>query len=253
MTLLVVWLIEVYQRWVSPYKGFHCAHHHLHQTGTCSNAVKQLVVEKGVLGALPFVRQRVQACRQAYQVLSCSPTELACDMPCDVSFGDCGGGSTGASEACILPCELVAFAPSRRARRSITVGLLILGLICAYWFYGRAVDSVILSRVTDAPTGFFDRLKSRQEPDLRVLIKVGNKKYYSEVQSLQASQSSVTLHFNSGPLVYDLTALEVHDARFNVAGELVVIGQVLESIKQPSSMGKGERFNYRIKRRWHFF
>jgi len=42
----------------------------------------------------------------------------------------------------------------------------------------------------------------------------------------------------------------------NVADKLVVIGQVLEkfeySQQQAKKQAQGERFRYRLKRRWHF-
>ena len=62
--------IRAYQRWLSPYKGFRCAHHALHRQGSCSN------FGLGVFQAHPFgqawglLRQRFQECRHAYLVLA---------------------------------------------------------------------------------------------------------------------------------------------------------------------------------------
>ena len=73
-------LIEFYQRFVSPYKGFHCAHHARHKSGTCSNAVKGLISDKGLLKALPFIRVRFDECRLAYEQIKKS--NFTADIPC---------------------------------------------------------------------------------------------------------------------------------------------------------------------------
>jgi len=57
--------ISGYQRYLSPYKGFRCAHRALHGELTCSEAVKRLIQAHGVVAAWPHVRERFAQCRAA--------------------------------------------------------------------------------------------------------------------------------------------------------------------------------------------
>ncbi len=56
MKTILIKLISFYQRFISPKKGFNCAHHQRYQQGSCSEAVKLLIQKKGVLNALPEIR-----------------------------------------------------------------------------------------------------------------------------------------------------------------------------------------------------
>ena len=69
LRVIVIFLIGFYQRFLSSYKGFRCAHAVLHQGPSCSAAVKDIVREHGVLGGLPLTRRRFAQCRAAYRSL----------------------------------------------------------------------------------------------------------------------------------------------------------------------------------------
>ena len=58
-------LIGVYQRRLSPLKGFTCAHLVLHGGVSCSQAVKLAIAEGGLLAGWRAVRARAAACRAA--------------------------------------------------------------------------------------------------------------------------------------------------------------------------------------------
>ena len=62
--------IELYQRHVSPRKGFCCAHNYLHRRGSCSQFAKRVVLRHGVVRFLSLMRLRFSACRKAFLVLS---------------------------------------------------------------------------------------------------------------------------------------------------------------------------------------
>lgn len=62
-------LITGYQRWISPHKGFACAHRVLHRGASCSQYAKQMVMQHGLIAAIPHVRSRFQDCRVAHQIL----------------------------------------------------------------------------------------------------------------------------------------------------------------------------------------
>jgi putative component of membrane protein insertase Oxa1/YidC/SpoIIIJ protein YidD len=64
-----LWLLAFYQVFISPYKGFKCAHGVLHGQGTCSSLAKQMIVQNGIIAAWPKIRQQLHGCGQSYQVL----------------------------------------------------------------------------------------------------------------------------------------------------------------------------------------
>ncbi|MBD2328253.1 membrane protein insertion efficiency factor YidD [Alkalinema sp. FACHB-956] len=104
-------LITGYQRYLSPYKGFSCAHRVLHRGESCSQYIKRTILERGLSDAWPIARERLQDCRQAYEILrsrgngcqigghhsaveggdedprACGRSRRNCNEPCRV--GDC--------------------------------------------------------------------------------------------------------------------------------------------------------------------
>ena len=61
--------IWIYQQFISPRKGFRCAHAVLHGDTGCSGFAKQAIREKGFWPAVPLIRARFRACKAAYLVL----------------------------------------------------------------------------------------------------------------------------------------------------------------------------------------
>ena len=61
--------IEGYQRYISPYKGFCCAHRAVHDGASCSEWAKRAVNKVGVWGAFPLIIRRFKACQAAYKSL----------------------------------------------------------------------------------------------------------------------------------------------------------------------------------------
>lgn len=57
--------IRGYQRWISPYKGFRCAHRVLHRGRSCSQFALDEILSRGVLAALPAIRSQFFECRDA--------------------------------------------------------------------------------------------------------------------------------------------------------------------------------------------
>lgn len=58
-------LIDIYQRYISPYKGFRCAHRVFHGGCSCSQAVKQIIQSDGLLGGIHKIRERFRECQMA--------------------------------------------------------------------------------------------------------------------------------------------------------------------------------------------
>ncbi|MGR8941516.1 MAG: membrane protein insertion efficiency factor YidD [Gammaproteobacteria bacterium] len=118
---LAILLIVFYQKFISPFKGFRCAHAVLHGGDSCSEAVKKIVREKGPIGGSADIRARFCACKEAHETLigngqrrrdrcdcsdcscdcsdlcgskksdacdgiGCDLSDLSCDARCDCSF-----------------------------------------------------------------------------------------------------------------------------------------------------------------------
>lgn len=62
--------IGLYQRWLSPHKGFRCAHAAFYGGESCSAAIARTVREHGLGAGAPAIAARFVACRQAYGHLS---------------------------------------------------------------------------------------------------------------------------------------------------------------------------------------
>jgi putative component of membrane protein insertase Oxa1/YidC/SpoIIIJ protein YidD len=67
--------IKVYQRYISPHKGFSCAHRVLYGGESCSGYIKRAIAQKGLLEALKASRQRFDACKEASLILKSQQEE----------------------------------------------------------------------------------------------------------------------------------------------------------------------------------
>ncbi len=124
----VLLAIRAYQRWISPYKGFHCAHAMLHGGPGCSGYAAEAIRSLGVIGALGPIRVRFRDCRAAFETLAsqrqeeqqddgapekpkkegavskyCPAACVDCDLgaaPGGVACGSAGAGAEAAGSAC---------------------------------------------------------------------------------------------------------------------------------------------------------
>ena len=69
LSQVAVGLINKYQRYLSPHKGYSCAHRTLHGGDSCSQHAKTQIVRVGIWRAIPLMRQRFRLCAQASQSL----------------------------------------------------------------------------------------------------------------------------------------------------------------------------------------
>jgi putative component of membrane protein insertase Oxa1/YidC/SpoIIIJ protein YidD len=58
-------LISGYQKYLSPLKGFSCAHRVWHRGESCSQYTKRTIVDRGLVAAIPLVRKRFGDCKIA--------------------------------------------------------------------------------------------------------------------------------------------------------------------------------------------
>lgn len=84
--------IEAYQRWLSPLKGYRCAHARLNHGLTCSQYGKQVIAERGVILGILALRERFDACHDAAQLLR--------SRQCSSMSMESGSGSEEAGKCC---------------------------------------------------------------------------------------------------------------------------------------------------------
>ena len=100
--------IRVYQKYVSPYKGFCCAYREHTGRASCSSVGYRAVRRHGVFIGLGLIRERTYLCGVAHRRHEHRPTrslhsqsgvcDIGCDLPCD---GGCDlPNGSGLSKVC---------------------------------------------------------------------------------------------------------------------------------------------------------
>ena len=80
-------LISLYQRRLSPRKGFSCAHRVAHGGPSCSTAIRDLVRRRGLLGGALPTAGRFLACYQAASLLMAGNVRgVCCCGPIPIPF-----------------------------------------------------------------------------------------------------------------------------------------------------------------------
>jgi putative component of membrane protein insertase Oxa1/YidC/SpoIIIJ protein YidD len=72
MSTVAVAGIDLYRRYLSPLKGFKCAHNYVHNAGSCSTFGRQVYATYRFLEATRLLRARFVECKQASQRLKCT-------------------------------------------------------------------------------------------------------------------------------------------------------------------------------------
>lgn len=67
---LVVSLISIYQKYLSPVKGFSCAYRIHHNAESCSTYVKQAFMQQDLKTAIALSKRRFQDCSTAAQAIN---------------------------------------------------------------------------------------------------------------------------------------------------------------------------------------
>jgi putative component of membrane protein insertase Oxa1/YidC/SpoIIIJ protein YidD len=80
---LLAYVIRIYQRHISPRKGYQCAHRLLHGGWSCSEFGLRAVTRHGVIGFARLMRRRFAACAQANLALY---TKLSKEEPVYTEF-----------------------------------------------------------------------------------------------------------------------------------------------------------------------
>jgi putative component of membrane protein insertase Oxa1/YidC/SpoIIIJ protein YidD len=72
---IAVAAIRGYQRYLSPRKGFSCAHRRLHGGVSCSEYFRRSIEAEGLARAIPHFQRRLEACKQASFLLKVQRSE----------------------------------------------------------------------------------------------------------------------------------------------------------------------------------
>ena len=84
-TTLAYKAVRGYQRYISPYKGFRCAHYQLHRETSCSGHFRDLLSQYGLSEALRLFPRRLVECQDAYFELkmrvNTTPTDGGSGIP----------------------------------------------------------------------------------------------------------------------------------------------------------------------------
>src|SRR5687767_5281073 len=115
---LAVWAIEFYQRYLSPLKGFRCAHRaRKHgRTSSCSQFAKRAFARFGIFAGATLMNRRFDRCAASARALENEPqkkrTEAKrqwdCGDPvpsCDVTPMSCDGCGAAADVVPDVPCD----------------------------------------------------------------------------------------------------------------------------------------------------
>lgn len=73
--ILAVSAITLYRKWISPYKGFRCAHQAILGQGSCSAYGLDVFSTRPFREALSLMRKRLSECRETYEHAMSSESE----------------------------------------------------------------------------------------------------------------------------------------------------------------------------------
>lgn len=120
----MLYLIKLYQTYISPRKGYCCAYGALYKNGSCSVRVSDIIQSDGLISGGPKIKNQFVLCTEAYEaikdnnkvrkerkkkdkyewcdfsnaceIVNCIPTpgkwcrgnpaDAGCDLPCDCSL-----------------------------------------------------------------------------------------------------------------------------------------------------------------------
>ncbi|MEO8754690.1 MAG: membrane protein insertion efficiency factor YidD [Casimicrobiaceae bacterium] len=86
-------LIEGYQRYISPHKGFRCAHRVAHGGLSCSGYAKHVLLRRGVAAAMRRMRARFAACAAAAVLLHAAAASAQADTQRRQARAECAGNA----------------------------------------------------------------------------------------------------------------------------------------------------------------
>jgi putative component of membrane protein insertase Oxa1/YidC/SpoIIIJ protein YidD len=98
-------LIRGYQKYLSPHKGFCCSHRVLYGGDSCSQYVKNMLIEQDLRSAISLSRQRFSACKTAKIILRAETLEEKRRREQNNSQWNCSCSPEGCLNECIPGCD----------------------------------------------------------------------------------------------------------------------------------------------------
>jgi len=116
MARLALGAIVLYQRYLSPVKGFSCAYRVLTGRDSCSAYGYRVIARHGLRRGASLLQRRLHACGEQHRLHlarqqaprrmtarhRAQAGDCACDLPCDLPGADCLGNACDASD--VLEC-----------------------------------------------------------------------------------------------------------------------------------------------------
>jgi putative component of membrane protein insertase Oxa1/YidC/SpoIIIJ protein YidD len=247
MKWMIAGLITIYQTYFSRYKKFYCAHRLLHGGASCSEAIREIVLSKGIYAGFADIRERFRSCREAASVLSLQRTihprgDLDCSFGVCDSCGDfvgvdggSGGGDSGSTISLNWPFITLSCG-----------AVLLVVLFSAYWFYGRqvsAIDIRLLDAAMETRDGRLARLFRGQLPDYQIILEVAGREIKTNTLRDVSARDWISLK----PRV-SLYATDID--RLTITNKQLLKDQALEAFHDPADRGEGEYFEFIIREKW---
>lgn len=107
MKFIALMLIRLYQRFLSPLKGYSCAYRVYTGKESCSAYGYQAIARYGVVTGYQLIRRRLDKCTHVFE--SNLPDQSATYPFSRFQSGYCDGGCDGDCDAkdCLVACDLV--------------------------------------------------------------------------------------------------------------------------------------------------
>jgi len=105
---LGIWAIELYQKYLSPKKGYKCAKGVLHENGTCSSSVKKVMKEEGFFAGMREYSKSTSECRDAKVELDRRANNNRKNENCDqCDESNCGNKHCNSlGSATVMGCDI---------------------------------------------------------------------------------------------------------------------------------------------------
>lgn len=109
MKYFFAYLITLYQRHISPRKGFRCAHATHFGGDSCSGAIKKIILKDGLISGRKKIKNRFTQCSYAYQIIKSKQEDKKEERKCE-QYCDCSGLPSPSCKGspdldCDLPCD----------------------------------------------------------------------------------------------------------------------------------------------------
>jgi len=260
MIKILTYLISTYQKRISPYKGFKCAHRGLHGDDSCSEFTKKQLLKHGFFHSIKPIKKRFRECRTAADIIKQRPP-LKQRGDCDfglcscLDIGSCAGDASSPSlDCCSNACNLLDLISglSKREFKRLIITLLIIflvALIVTYFFYGRQIKSVdirLKPEQIETTDGVVAKLFGSQQPDYRIIFEIKDQVSATNTLKNKSAKDWVTLRTNQSFYLSDINTMTIVDKELTKS-------KPLESFFKPSKQGEGELFEYSIKHKWDLF